>query len=179
MNDEIITEGNGDSPLLFDSIVRRITPSEQTFEVALATGDVLRFRHVRGRDAFRQIRQAAHRFADGVTPLNAPAEMKPYLPPDRETMIWCHILGALNLDGGGALGFLKIQHFGPVVFDDLLEKFKTALAHVAEQVETQEIDRAKKGSGSRCCGATGSASRSRSGAGTHVNSTATPGKTPC
>ena len=179
MNDSIFIDKGLVRPLLFDSIVSRIRPGAESFEVRVVTGDTLRFRHLHGRDAFRQIRDAAHRFADNVTPVNAPEAMKPFVDVNRETKIWCHILAALNLDEGGVLEFLKIQHYGPIVFDDLLEKFKTELIHVAEQVEMQEIDRAKKGSGSRCCGATGSASRSRSGAGTHVNSTATPGKTPC
>jgi len=177
LTDTVITEGPTDMPLLFDSIIERVRPAAETFEVALATGDVLRFRHVYGRDAFRQIRQAAHRFAEGVTPLNAPAAMKPYVS-DRETMIWCHILAALNLDGGGVWGFLQIQHYGPALFDDLLESFKTELLHVAEQTETQEIDRAKKESGRRCCGATGSKSRRTRGASTLENSKATPGTTP-
>jgi len=151
---------------LFDSIVSRIKPDSDSFEVEMATGDVLRFRHVAGRDAFRRIREAAHRFADGVTALNAPAAMKEFVSPDRETMIWCHILGALNLDGGSAWGFLKIQHYGPIVFDDLLEKFKDEMLHVADQVEAQEIDRAKKGSRSRSPGATGSKSPATHGANT-------------
>jgi hypothetical protein len=178
MTDTLFTEGAPDSPLLFDSIVARIRPPSESFEVELATGDVLRFRHVQGRDAFRRIREAAHRFAEGVTAINAPEPMRPFVSSDRETMIWCHILGALCLDGGGAWGFLQIQHYGPIVFDDLLDKFKTELLHAAEQVETEEIDRAKKGSGSRCCGATGSGSPATCGESTRVNSGEMPGTTP-
>jgi len=166
MNDRIVTDGVSDGSLLFDSIVDRVRPRAESFFITLATGDVLRFRHVLGRDAFRQIRQAAHRFADGVTAMNAPPAMREFVSSDRSTMVWCHILCALNLDGGGVWGFLKIQHYGPIVFDELVEQFKLELIHVAEQVETQEIDRAKKGSRSRSSGETGSKSRKTSGAST-------------
>ncbi len=158
LTDDLIVDGVSESSLLFDSIIQRVRPVDEAFSVVLATGDVLRFRHVLGRDAFRQIRQAAHRFADGVTRLNAPIQVREFVSDDRSTMVWCHLLGALSLDGGGVWEFLRLQHFGPVVFEDLVEQFKAELIHVAEQVETREIDRAKKGSRSRCCGATGSKS---------------------
>jgi len=142
--DSLFVEEPADHPLLFDSIVARIKPDRESFEVEIATGDRLRFRHVQGRDAFARIRAAAHRFADGVTELNAPEAMKQFVSSDRETMIWCHLLGALSLDGATAWHFLRIQFHGPVLFDDLLEKVKSELLHVAEQTEIQEIDLAKK-----------------------------------
>ena len=166
LTDELIVDGVSESSFLFDSIIERVRPSADFFSVELATGDVLRFRHVLGRDAFRQIRQAAHRFADGVTRLNAPIQVREFVSDDRSTMVWCHLLGALSLDSGGVWEFLRLQHFGPVVFEDLVEQFKSELIHVAEQVEAREIDRAKKGSRSRCCGATGSKSRRTRGAST-------------
>ena len=178
MIERLITSEPPEHPLLFDSIVERITPPAETFEITLLTGDALRFRHIEGRAALRQIREAAHRFADSVTPLNAPEAMRPFVSSDRATMIWCHILGTLNLDGGGTLGFLQIQHHGPLVFDDLLEQFKSALVHIAEKAEMREIDRAKKGSRSRCSGATGSRLRKTCGAATLASSKATPGTTP-
>ena len=173
-----ITEGESASPLLFDSIVSRIRPLADSFEIAIATGDVLRFRHVRGRDALRQIREAAHRFAEGVTTVNAPLEMKAFVSSDRQTMIWCHMLGALNLDGGTAWSFLQIQYYGPVVFDDLLEQFKTELLHVAEATEMRDIDLAKKGSGSRFFGATDSKSPATCGVAIPESSMASSGTTP-
>jgi len=167
--DSVVIEGVADAPLLFDSLIARIKPHCDTFELKLLTDDVLRFRHVVGRDAFRRIRDAAHRFAESVTPVNAPEAYRPFVACDRDTLIWCHLLAALCLDEGGLLGFLQIQHYGPIVFDDLLEKFKTELVHVAEQVEMEEIDRAKKGSRSRSSGATGSKSRKTSGVSTPAN----------
>ena len=63
---------------------------------------------------------------------------------DRSTMIWCHLMAALNLDGGTVWDFLKIQHHAPLVFEDLLESFQTELLHAAEVAETSAIDQAKK-----------------------------------
>ena len=165
-----VTEPFVPNPLIFDTIVSKIKPAEESFAIVLITGDVLRFRHIIGRDSFTQIKNAANRFADAITEKNAPAPLRPYVSTDRATMVWCHMMGATNLDGGGELGFLKIQHFGPVVFDDLLRQFTKALAHVEEQVEVAAVEEAKKGFRSRSSGETGSRSRKKSGAGTPESS---------
>ena len=140
----IFTEEREEKPLVFDSIYEHLLPGVSEFQVQLATGDTISFRHLKGRDAFRKLRNAAQRFAEGVKVANAPEAVREFVAEDRSTMIWCHLMAALNLDGGTVWDFLKIQHHAPLVFEDLLESFQTELLHAAEVAETSAIDQAKK-----------------------------------
>lgn len=151
-----LIEGSRETPALFDTILDRVRPLESQFDILLLTGDLLRFRHVVGRAAINQIGLAARRFAEDVNEGNAPSKMRPFLSADRETRVWCHILASLNLDGGGDLEFLQLQHFAPLVFEDLLEKFKTEMVHISDAADFGAIEAAKKGSGSLSRGGTGS-----------------------
>ncbi len=151
------------SPLIFDDFLERIKPANDSFEIAMLTGDRLRFRHVYGRDSFRQIRDAANGFADSVTAEKAPPAMQPYVPSDKATKVWCHIMAQLSLDQWGELNFLKIQHYAPIVFDDLQKKFMTEMTHVSSSQEMAEIDSAKKGSAPASSGGTASRSHRKSG----------------
>ena len=138
--DEVVVEST-----VFDSILGRVSNSESTFSIVLETGEELRFRHVFGRDAFRQLREAAHRFAEGVTPLSAPSGLRAYVDVSHETKVWCWLMGAMSLDdGAGELAFLKIQHQAPVLFEMILEEFKTGILHLDAQAEMAAIDDAKK-----------------------------------
>jgi hypothetical protein len=119
---------------------------DTSFEIHLDSGDVLRFRHLVGRDRFVQLRAAAHRFADGARTSNSPAAMRPYLDVSRDTKIWCWLMGALSMDeGAGELVFLKIQHHAPVLFEMILEEFKAGLVHLDNSAWVREVESAKKG----------------------------------
>lgn len=130
---------------VFESILNRVTPDAAEFSVILETGEELRFRHVFGRDAFRQLRAAAHRFAESVSPGSAPLAMRPYVDVSQETKAWCWLMAAMSLDeGAGELVFLKIQHQAPVLFEMVLEEFKAGILHLDDQAEMAAIDDAKK-----------------------------------
>jgi len=145
--------------------VERFTPERESFDVELPGGERLAFSFIRGRKSLVSIRNAAHRFAESVTELNCPPEMRPYMTADPETLVWVYFLGHLCTDGG-APEFLRLQHVSPVLFDHLLAKVQAALTGVLEADERERIESAKKESAPVPAGATGSSQHGTSGTST-------------
>jgi len=132
-----------EGPGLFDTVFRAYAPETETFEIELPAGERLAFQYLQGRKSLISLRNAAHRFADSVTEINCPPEMRPFMTQDHETLVWVFFLGHLSCEGE-AFDFLKLQHLSPILCESIVEQVQAALTGYLDADERQRINEAKK-----------------------------------
>lgn len=162
--EDVVIEGVPKPAGLFDSLLACIKPESDTFEITLSTGHVMHFRHVYGSDAFDQIRTAAHEFYEATSGTKCHKNLIMFKDVNRETKVWCYIMAKMCIDEDAKVDrFLELQHYGVLIYQALLTKFKLKLVHAMDVNEWAAIEQAKKKLNSPSSGETASPSPKKSG----------------
>ena len=110
--------------LLLDNIIEKLGPTEDSFEIGLPTGDILKFKSVTDIDELKGLKDRAANFLKMIEAGRYPEAWREFIFHEKASLGHVFCLGELSLDGLGHLDFLRIGKKVPVVFSFIVDQFE-------------------------------------------------------